>query len=61
MSIDNWQKEYANKLTTADNAAKVIKPADTIYIHSNAAAPQSLVDAMIRRAPQLKELPLASS
>ncbi len=51
-----WEKEYAKKLTTALDAVKTINSKDTVYIHSNAAAPQTLVEAMVNRASELKNV-----
>ncbi len=52
----NWQDEYRRKLVSAEEAVRVIKSGDKVYIHSNAAAPQVLIDAMIARAPDLKDV-----
>lgn len=56
MTRANWQEQYAGKLTSAAQAAKAIKSGDTIYIHSNAAAPEILLDAMVARAHELKDV-----
>ncbi len=42
------------KLVTADEAVKVIKSGDRVFIHSVAAAPQLLIKAMVERAPELR-------
>jgi 4-hydroxybutyrate CoA-transferase len=42
--------------TTADEAVKAIKSNDRVFIHSVAAAPHILIDAMVRRAPELKNV-----
>lgn len=52
----SWQKEYQRKLTTAEQAVKAINSGDHVYIHSNAAAPGALIDAMVARAPELKNV-----
>lgn len=54
VAAKTWRSEYAAKIVTAERAAKVIKSGDSVYIHSNAAAPEVLIDAMVARAPQLK-------
>ena len=41
---------------TADEAVKVIKSGDRVFIHSIAAAPHALIDSMIARAPELEEI-----
>jgi len=55
-TCDQWQEEYATKVIAADNAVKVISSGDTIYIHSNAAAPEVLINAMVRRSQDLKDV-----
>ncbi|NBB76147.1 MAG: 4-hydroxybutyrate CoA-transferase [Bacteroidetes bacterium] len=47
---------YKSKLTTAEEAVKVIQSGDRVYVHSVAAAPQQLVDAMTARAPELRDV-----
>jgi len=44
------------KTTTAEEAVKVIKSGDTVFIHSVAMAPQILIDAMVARAPELERV-----
>lgn len=52
----SWQTDYKKKLTTADEAVKVVKSGDGIYIHSNAAAPEVLVEALTSRANELRDV-----
>jgi len=52
----SWQDDYKSKLTTAEAAVAAIKSGDTVYIQSHAAAPESLIDAMVARAPELKDV-----
>lgn len=44
------------KTTTADEAVKVIRSGDRVFIHGVAAAPAQLIDAMTRRAPELRDV-----
>lgn len=44
------------KYTSAEEALKVLKSGDTVFIHSVAMAPQVLIDAMVARAPELKDV-----
>lgn len=41
------------KFVTADEALKAVNPNQNLYIHTAAAAPQALVDALLRRASDL--------
>jgi acyl-CoA hydrolase len=42
------------KYKTAEEAVKVIKSGDTVFIHGGSQAPQLLIDALVARAPELK-------
>ena len=44
------------KRVTAEEAVRVIKSKDRIFIHSVAAAPQQLIKAMVARAPELRSV-----
>ncbi len=44
------------KYTSAEEAVKIIKSGDTVFIHGVAQAPQILIDAMVARAPELKDV-----
>jgi 4-hydroxybutyrate CoA-transferase len=44
------------KITTAEDALKVIKPGDHIFIHSVAAAPLHLIRALVARADELSNI-----
>ncbi len=47
---------YQNKCVSASDAVSSIKSSDNIFIHANASNPFPLVDALVERAPQLKEV-----
>ncbi|NGP88755.1 acetyl-CoA hydrolase/transferase family protein [Fodinibius halophilus] len=49
-------KEYKTKYTTAKDAVKLINSGDRVFVHSVAAAPQPLIDAMTARAPELEDI-----
>ena len=51
-----WKEEYKKKIVSAAAAVKEIKSGDSVYIHSNAAAPQCLIKAMVGRADELKNV-----
>lgn len=51
-----WQSDYARKLTSAAEAAKAIQSGTNVYVHSNAAAPEMLIGAMVGRAHELKDV-----
>jgi 4-hydroxybutyrate CoA-transferase len=47
---------YASKVTTAEKALQAVKSGNSIYVHSNAAAPRALVKALAQRAPDLRNV-----
>jgi acetyl-CoA hydrolase len=51
-----WLETYRSKRCTADEAVKVIRSGETVYIHPGCAAPEQLVAAMARRAPELRQV-----
>lgn len=51
-----WQADYARKVMSAQEAVRVIKSGDSVYVHSNAAAPERLISAMVERAGELKDV-----
>src|SRR5688572_20528818 len=51
-----WQTAYRKKIVSADEAMRQVKTGDHIYIHSNAAAPQALIQALVVRAPELRNV-----
>jgi acyl-CoA hydrolase len=48
--------KYTNKYVTPDEAVKVIKPGNRIYIQSGCAYPQALVEAMTARKDELTDI-----
>jgi acyl-CoA hydrolase len=51
-----WQAEYKRKLTTADLAVRVVESDMRVYVHANAAFPGVLLEALTRRAGQLRNV-----
>ncbi len=43
-----------HSFVTADEAVKVIQPGDRVFVHGSAATPTHLLDALARRAPELR-------
>ena len=44
------------KITTAQEALKNVKSNDFVYIHGGAAVPEILIDALVARAPELRNV-----
>jgi 4-hydroxybutyrate CoA-transferase len=50
------KNKYKHKFVTADEAVRVIKSGDRVYIHPGCAFPEVLVDAMARRKDELYDV-----
>lgn len=51
-----WQDEYQKKLMTADAALRVLESDMRVYVHANAAFPSVLLQALTRRAGQVRNV-----
>src|SRR6201988_4108613 len=49
----SWEMEYKNKLKTADEALGCVKSGMRVYIQPGCAEPETLIEALMRRAPDL--------
>src|SRR5215469_10560242 len=47
----SWEAEYSRKLRTADDALQYVESGMRVYIQPGCAEPETLVEALIRRAP----------
>jgi 4-hydroxybutyrate CoA-transferase len=47
---------YRSKVKTADKALAAVKSGDRVYIHQGCQEPEDLVAAMVRRAPELRDV-----
>lgn len=52
----DWYEALRRKVLAADEAVRAIKSGDRVYIQPGTATPQLLVDAMVRRAPELENV-----
>jgi 4-hydroxybutyrate CoA-transferase len=52
----SWQDEYRTKMTTAREAMKAVKSGMRVLIHPGCAEPEALVEALITRAPFVKDV-----
>src|SRR5512136_2391914 len=51
-----WLDKYLSKRRTAEEAVKVIRSGDCVYIHPGCAEPELLVKAMTARADELRKV-----
>jgi 4-hydroxybutyrate CoA-transferase len=52
----DWKADYAKKLTTADEALQVVRSGDRVVFAHACGEPVELVDALVRRAPELRDV-----
>ena len=52
----SWETEYSGKLQTAEQALQYLKSGMRVYIHPGCAEPETLVEAMMQRAPELHDV-----
>jgi acyl-CoA hydrolase len=52
----SWEHEYAKKLQTADNALGCVRSGMRVYIQPGCAEPEALVEALLRRAPEVHDV-----
>jgi len=53
---NNWQESCQSRITTPDEAVKVIKSGDRVFLTGNASVPLPLLDALVKRAPELQSV-----
>jgi 4-hydroxybutyrate CoA-transferase len=51
-----WMDKYLGKRRTAEEAVKLIRSGDCVYIHPGCAKPEQLVKAMVARADELRKV-----
>jgi len=51
--VNGWRRLYRSRLTTPEDAVDCVRPGGRVYIHPGAAEPETLVHALIERAPRL--------
>jgi 4-hydroxybutyrate CoA-transferase len=52
----SWETQYSKKLQTADDALTHVNSGMRVYIQPGCAEPEALVEALMRRAPELQEV-----
>jgi acyl-CoA hydrolase len=52
----SWQAEYQGKCMPARDAVGSVESGMRVYIHSGCAEPETLVEALVGRAPQLRDV-----
>ncbi len=52
----SWLSKFESRITSPEEAAGVIKSGDRIFLTGNCSVPRMLLDAMVERAPELKDV-----
>ncbi|NIM92410.1 MAG: 4-hydroxybutyrate CoA-transferase [Anaerolineales bacterium] len=52
----SWLQQYENRLTSADEAIKIIKSGQRVFLTGNCSVPQTLLKAMVNRASDLEDV-----
>ena len=52
----SWEDEYKKKIQSADEALGCVRSGTRVYIQPGCAEPEALVEALMRRAPELHEV-----
>jgi len=52
----SWEIEYEQKLTTADEALRAVRSGMRVYIQPGCAEPETLVEALMRRGPNVYDV-----
>jgi len=52
----NWSKTYEQRLTSAENAVKMIQSGMRVFLTGNCSVPQVVLKALVDRAPQLEKV-----
>lgn len=52
----NWSKIYEQRLTTAENAVKMIRSGMRVFLTGNCSVPQVVLKALVERAPDLEDV-----
>src|SRR5690242_2782194 len=52
----SWEMEYKKRLKTADEALACVKSGMRVYIQPGCAEPETLVEALMRRAPEVSDV-----
>ena len=54
----SWIEQYRSKLVTAGEAVSCVQSGMRVYIHPGCAEPEALVEALMGRAPYVKNVEL---
>lgn len=56
MIENNWKNTYQHKIVSVEEALRCVKSGDTVVFHAAASEPAALVNALVERAPELRDV-----
>ena len=57
----DWNKIYHSRIVSAEEAVSVIKSHQRVFLTGNCSTPQVLLDALVKRAPDLEDVEIAQA
>lgn len=57
----DWKTEYAEKIVSADDAVRVIKSGQRIFLTGNCSVPRELLSALVRYAPEIHDVEICQA
>ena len=51
-----WESDYSRKMRSADEALRFVESGMRVYIQPGCAEPETLVEALMRRAPDVRDV-----
>src|SRR5512140_1930295 len=57
----DWTTQYKSRVMCADDAVKVIQSGNRIFMTGNVSVPQQLLAALVKRAPELKDVEICQA
>ncbi len=56
-----WAKIYESRIVTAEEAVKVIKSGQRLFLTGNCSVPQKVLDALVRYSPELQDVEICQA
>lgn len=56
-----WNEVYKSRVTTAEEAVKAVQSGNRIFLTGNVSVPKTLLGALVKRAPELKDVEICQA
>src|SRR5512147_1809149 len=57
----DWTSIYKSRITTAEEAVRVVRSGSRVFLTGNVSVPQKLLGALVERAPSLKDVEICQA